>query len=118
VVRLFPPESKSSDLHLTYQVAVAKPKAVAAFCQEVRNSKVEWEMIFYGNAEHSFTDSAAGMDNSQGTEYTQVADRDHWEAMKEFFREMVVVERCFRKRPKQGTRGANHESSYRVLQHL
>ncbi|MGO8704257.1 MAG: dienelactone hydrolase family protein [Candidatus Brocadiia bacterium] len=61
---------------------------VAAFQQEMRNAKVDWQMIFYGGAVHSFTNPASGDDPSRGVAYNAAADRRSWDAMKAFFNEI------------------------------
>ena len=61
---------------------------VAGFQEEMRNAKVDWEMISYGNAVHSFTDWNAGSDNSKGAAYNEKADKRSWEAMQQFFAEI------------------------------
>jgi dienelactone hydrolase len=68
-----------------------KPEEVAAFQQEMRNGKVDWQMVFYGNAVHAFTNPAAGMDNSKGAAYNGAADRRSWEAMNTFFGEIFQI---------------------------
>ncbi len=59
---------------------------VAAFQQEMRNAKVDWQMIFYGGAVHSFTNPASGDDPSRGVAYNAAADRRSWDAMKSVLR--------------------------------
>jgi dienelactone hydrolase len=49
---------------------------------------VDWQMIKYGGAVHSFTDKNAGTDNSKGAAYNERADRRSWLAMKDFFAEI------------------------------
>ncbi len=61
---------------------------VANFQQEMRNAKVDWQMIFYGGAVHSFSNPASGDDPSRGVAYNAAADRRSWEAMKSFFDEI------------------------------
>jgi dienelactone hydrolase len=63
-------------------------KEVAAFEEEMRQGGVDWQLIAYGGAVHSFTDWNAGSDNSQGVAYNEQADRRSWEAMKQFFAEV------------------------------
>jgi dienelactone hydrolase len=63
------------------------PKEVAAFEDEMRQGGVDWQLIAYGGAVHSFTDWNAGSDNSKGAAYNERADRRSWEAMKQFFAE-------------------------------
>lgn len=64
------------------------PKEVAAFEEEMRQAKVDWQLVAYGGAVHSFTDWNAGNDNSKGAAYNQKADQRSWEAMKQFFAEI------------------------------
>ena len=61
---------------------------VAAFQQEMRLAKVDWQMIYYGGAVHSFTNPKSGNDPSKGVAYNEKADRRSWEAMKQFFVEL------------------------------
>ena len=63
-------------------------KEVAAFEDEMRQGGVDWQLIAYGGAVHSFTDWNAGNDNSKGAAYNGRADRRSWEAMKQFFAEL------------------------------
>jgi dienelactone hydrolase len=62
---------------------------VAGFQQEMRDAKVDWQFVAYGNAVHSFTDWNAGNDNSRGAAYNEAADKRSWEAMKVFFEEVL-----------------------------
>jgi dienelactone hydrolase len=61
---------------------------VIAFQNEMRNAKVNWELIIFGNAVHSFTKPDAGSDPSKGSAYNKQADMRSWEAMKDFFTEI------------------------------
>lgn len=62
---------------------------LAAFEEEMRKAKVDWQLVKYGNAVHSFTEVGAGTDNSKGAAYNENADRRSWEAMKQFFAETL-----------------------------
>jgi dienelactone hydrolase len=64
------------------------PEAVAAFQQELRAAKVDWQMIYYGNAVHAFTDKNAGNDPTKPVAYNEKADRRSWQAMRDFFAEI------------------------------
>jgi dienelactone hydrolase len=64
------------------------PKEVAAFEDEMRQGGVDWQLVAYGGAVHSFTDWNAGNDNSKGAAYNERADLRSWEAMKQFFAEL------------------------------
>jgi dienelactone hydrolase len=65
-----------------------KPEAVAAFEDEMRKAGVDWQLVSYGNAVHSFTNPGAGNDNSKGAAYNEKADHRSFQAMKDFFEEM------------------------------
>jgi dienelactone hydrolase len=62
---------------------------VAAFENEMRNAKVDWQLVQYGGAVHSFTEKGAGNDNSKGAAYNANADRRSWQAMQDFFKETL-----------------------------
>ena len=66
-----------------------KPEDLAAFEKEMRDSKVDWQLVKYGGAVHSFTDKTAGNDNSKGAAYNESADRRSWDALKQFFSETM-----------------------------
>ncbi|MBI5251039.1 MAG: dienelactone hydrolase family protein [Desulfomonile tiedjei] len=68
------------------------PAQVAAFQDEMRKGKVDWQMIYYGNAVHSFTTPYAGSDPSKGVAYNEKADRRSWQAMKNFFDEIFQTQ--------------------------
>jgi dienelactone hydrolase len=61
---------------------------VIAFQDEMRKAKVDWQMISYGGAVHSFTNPESGSDPSRGAAYNEKADRRSWEHMKVFFAEI------------------------------
>ena len=63
-------------------------KEVEAFEQEMRDAKVDWQLVAYGGAVHSFTDWNAGNDNSKGAAYNEKADKRSWKDMKQFFVEV------------------------------
>jgi dienelactone hydrolase len=65
-----------------------KPADVAAFQEEMRQAKVDWQMVYYGDAVHSFTQQAAGNDKSKGAAYQEAADKRSWQTMKDFFAEI------------------------------
>ncbi|MEK6679640.1 MAG: dienelactone hydrolase family protein [Nitrospirota bacterium] len=61
---------------------------VAAFQDEMRKAGVDWNMVVYGGAVHSFTNPDSGNDNSKGAAYNEKADKRSWEDMKQFFSEI------------------------------
>ena len=64
-------------------------KDIAAFQQELRDAKVDWQMVYYAGAVHSFTHKEAGSDPSKGAAYDERADRRSWQAMLTFFQEVL-----------------------------
>lgn len=67
-----------------------KPADIAAFQEEMRGNKVDWQMVYYGDAVHSFTRPDAGNDKSKGAAYQEAADKRSWEAMKKFYAEIFA----------------------------
>jgi dienelactone hydrolase len=63
------------------------PAEVAAFQKEMDDAKVDWQMVFYSGAVHSFTNPDAGNDPSKGAAYNARADARSWEALKAFLQE-------------------------------
>ena len=59
-------------------------KDLAAFEDEMRQAKVDWQLIKYGGAVHSFTQPMAGNDNSKGAAYNEKADQRSWQALEQF----------------------------------
>src|SRR5437016_670030 len=59
-------------------------KDLAAFEDEMRSAKVDWQLVKYGGAVHSFTDWGA---RAEGAAYNEKADHRSWEEMKRFFGE-------------------------------
>ncbi len=66
---------------------------IDAFLAELNAADVDWQMISYSDAVHSFTQPMAGSDNSRGAAYNASADRRSWDAMKLFFDEIFASER-------------------------
>ena len=61
---------------------------VTAFYNEMNQADVDWKMIVYGNAVHSFTNPEAGNDLKDGVAYNAEADRESWAATQRFFAEI------------------------------
>ncbi|PXY46126.1 dienelactone hydrolase family protein [Flavobacterium hydrophilum] len=62
---------------------------IAAFQQEMRDSKADWQMIYYANSVHSFTNPEAGNDNSKGAAYNAVAAKRSFEHLQLFLNEVL-----------------------------
>ncbi len=63
-----------------------KPEDLTAFENEMRDNKVDWQIVFYGGAVHAFTQPNPGFVNP-GAKYNEKADQRSWQAMKDFFAE-------------------------------
>jgi len=62
-------------------------KDVAAFEAELKAAGVDYKLVKYPGAVHSFTHKAAGDDNSKGAAYNAPADRDSWFQMEQFLKQ-------------------------------
>ena len=60
---------------------------VLAFQKEMRESKADWQMIYYAGAVHAFTHKDAGSDASKGAAYHEVADKRSWQHLLTFLNE-------------------------------
>lgn len=54
------------------------PSEVQAFKDEMKAANVDLQFVSYLGAVHSFTNPAAGNDNSKGAAYNETADRESW----------------------------------------
>jgi dienelactone hydrolase len=65
-------------------------KEVAEFEEEMKTAGVDYHLVKYAGAVHSFTNPGAGSDNSKGAAYNATADKESWEAMKAFFEKVFA----------------------------
>jgi dienelactone hydrolase len=66
------------------------PEQVAGFEKEMKDAKVDWQLVSYGNTVHSFTNREAGNDPSKGAAYNPESDRRSFDAMLQFFKEIFA----------------------------
>lgn len=66
------------------------PEEVAAFEKEMQDAAVDYRIIQYPGAVHSFTVPDAGNDPSKGMAYNAEADEQSWQEMLEFFRQIFA----------------------------
>jgi dienelactone hydrolase len=67
---------------------IIPPEQRAAFEREMNAARVDWQMILYSGAGHSFTNKLA--DGSRpGFKYHEPSDRRSWQAMTAFFHEVL-----------------------------
>jgi len=65
------------------------PKSeIESFEKEMKESKADWQMIYYADAVHAFTEPQAGNDKSRGAAYNEAAARRSWAHMELFFNEL------------------------------
>ena len=62
---------------------------IEKFQNEMRTAKADWQMTYYANAVHAFTEKSLGTDNSKGAAYNENADKRSWEAMLNFLKEIL-----------------------------
>ncbi len=62
---------------------------VKTFQNEMRTAKADWQMVYYANAVHAFTEKKAGNDNSKGAAYNELADKRSWQDLLQFLKEVL-----------------------------
>lgn len=58
-----------------------------AFEDEMKNNKIDYQLVKYGGTVHSFTEVGAGNDNSKGAAYNETSDRRSFIAAENFLKE-------------------------------
>jgi dienelactone hydrolase len=66
---------------------LVKKDAVDTVMAELRRDKADWQVVYYGNAMHSFTNPAANKLGVPGLGYDKKADERSWAAMRHLFDE-------------------------------
>jgi dienelactone hydrolase len=66
------------------------PDSVRHFQETLKNSSADWQIIFFGNAVHGFTNPSNGTDAKKGLAYNAVAARRSWKYMQEFLDELFA----------------------------
>jgi dienelactone hydrolase len=61
---------------------------ITAFHQSARYKKADWQMIYYSNAVHGFTNPEYGNDNSKGAAYNEKR-RNSFDHLKLFLNEVL-----------------------------
>lgn len=64
-------------------------KDIEDFVKEMKEGKADWQMVYYSDAVHAFTEKEAGDDNSKGAAYNEKADKRSWNVFMDFLREIV-----------------------------
>jgi dienelactone hydrolase len=66
---------------------IAKKEAIDAVVAELRRDKVDWQLVHYGNAAHSFTEPAADARGMPGFAYNATVTSRSWKLMRDLFEE-------------------------------
>lgn len=61
---------------------------VKSFQDEMRKANADWQMVYYADAVHAFTDKTAGNDPKKGIAYNEKAAKRSWQLMLQFFNEL------------------------------
>jgi len=61
---------------------------IKSFQDEMRKAHADWQMVYYADAVHAFTDKAAGNDPKKGIAYNEKAAKRSWQLMLQFFNEL------------------------------
>jgi dienelactone hydrolase len=69
---------------------IIPPDQRLAFEKEMTDAKVDWRMILYGGAGHSFTNPDVDALGRPGFAYNKVTDRRSWRAMMDFLAETFM----------------------------
>jgi len=65
-----------------------KPEDMKAFEQQLKDNNVDYVIVYYGHAQHAFTDAGVDALNLPGAKYNVAADERSWHAMRGFFQEI------------------------------
>ncbi len=66
---------------------LVKKEAIDTLMAELRRDKADWQVVYYGNAVHSFTNPEANARQVPGLAYDKKADERSWAAMRHLFDE-------------------------------
>ena len=89
-----PPASQpiKSDAEILIAHGGADPFLTADHIQQFQTaldqSGLDWQMVIYGGAQHSFTNPSANQYGMKGVQYQEQADRRSWNQMRPFFEEI------------------------------
>ena len=74
-----------------YDDPMVSPDDVNAFCQEMTEENVDWQVNMYGQTQHAFTNPHAH-DEQLGTIYNPTAERRAFQAMTNFLKEVLYTQ--------------------------
>ena len=68
---------------------IVPDQEVLAFEKEMRDGKVDWQLVSYGSTVHSFTNWELDSDHSKPAAYNKHSDERSWIAMRTFLKEIL-----------------------------
>jgi dienelactone hydrolase len=71
-----------------------QPAQIDALRAALERGNVDWQMVSYGQAKHSFTNPDAGKSGVEGLEYNEKADKRSWRDMRQLFDEIFGPRRA------------------------
>jgi dienelactone hydrolase len=69
---------------------VTPPEEIAGLIKEMEEAKADWEVIFYGGAKHTFSNFNLPTTLPGPAAYQEKADKRSWQAMQDFFGEVLA----------------------------
>jgi dienelactone hydrolase len=69
---------------------MTKPEAIREYIAAMDKTALDWVMIIYGGARHSFTNPDADKAGMDALKYSKSADQRSWKHMKVFFEEIFA----------------------------
>lgn len=67
-----------------------KPETIQAFMKGMRAAKADWQMVYYGNAVHAFSNPDADQYRLPGIAYNEQAAEQAWSQMQSFFADIFA----------------------------
>ncbi len=65
-----------------------KPDHIQQFKDVLEKAEIDWQMVMYGGAQHSFSNPSASQYGMNGVQYQKEADQRSWIHMQQFFDEL------------------------------
>ncbi len=82
-----PPSAKVLIAHGASDPFLASDQ-IGEFQKALEKAKIDWQMIQYGGAQHSFTNPSADQYGLEGAKYHKQSDQRSWAHMQQFFDEL------------------------------
>jgi dienelactone hydrolase len=64
--------------------------SINQFQESLRKAGADWQMVYFGNAVHAFTNPAAGTDKTKGMAYNPLAAQRSWKDMEDFLQDVLA----------------------------